>query len=130
MVAKSWWLRGDSMLGKGGKPTDASGRASLDQEQRKNLETLATRMRRIVVGEFPELYLRVNEVRAQFEIAGKGLGKGSVLESEKKLAHALRRLNSAKFCLEVALVEVAEVLELPPEPGAPGRDAPDESPVG
>jgi len=81
-------------------------------------------MRRIVVGEFPELYLRVNEVRAKFEIAGRGLKKGGVVESEKKLAHALRRLNSAKFCLEVALVEVAEVLELPPAAGLPGEDAP------
>ena len=112
------------MFGKGGRSADVHGRASLDESQRQNLETLATRMRRIVVGEFPELYLRVNEVRAQFEIAGKGFKKGGVVESEKKLAHALRRLNSAKFCLEVALVEVAEVLELPPAPGSPGKDAP------
>ena len=103
---------------------DSHGRASLDESQRQNLETLATRMRRIVVGEFPELYLHVNELRAQFEIAGKGFKQGGVVESEKKLAHALRRLNSAKFCMEVALVELAEVLELPPAPGSPGKDAP------
>jgi hypothetical protein len=71
----------------------------------------------------------VNEVRAQFEIAGKGFKKGGVVESEKKLAHALRRLNSAKFCLEVALVEVAEVLELPPAPGSPSEDAPGGEPA-
>ena len=96
------------------------GKATLDDRQRENLEGLAARMRRIVVGEFPELYLRVNEVRAQFEIAGRGLKKGSVVESEQRLEHALKRLNSAKFCLEVALSEVAQVLELPtvaPEPG-------------
>ena len=112
------------MFGIGGRSADVHGRPSLDESQRQNLETLAARMRRIVVGEFPELYLRVNELRAQFEIAGKGLKKGGVVESEKKLAHALRRLNSAKFCLEVALVEVAEVLDLPPAPGSPGEDAP------
>jgi hypothetical protein len=112
------------MFGRGGTSADSRGRASLDDVQRQNLETLATRMRRIVVGEFPELYLRVNEVRAQFEIAGKGLKRGGVVESEKKLAHALRRLNSAKFCLEVALVEVAEVLELPTAPAAPSEEAP------
>ncbi len=117
------------MFGRGGRSADVHGRASLDESQRQNLETLATRMRRIVVGEFPELYLRVNEVRAQFEIAGKGLKKGGVVESEKKLAHALRRLNSAKFCLEVALVEVAEVLELPPAPGSPSEDAPGGEPA-
>jgi len=112
------------MLGKDDKRPDSSGQATLDDEQRTNLGSLAARMRRIVVGEFPELYLRVNEVRAQFEIAGKGLKKGGVVDTEKKLAHALRRLNSAKFCLEVALVEVAEVLELPPEPGTSGREMP------
>ncbi len=116
------------MLGRFGQGPNPSGQASLDDEQRRTLETLAARMRRIVVGEFPELYLRVNEVRALFEIAGKGLKKGGVVESEKKLAHALRRLNSAKFCLEVALVEVAEVLELPPEPGASGRETPNATP--
>jgi hypothetical protein len=88
--------------------------AELDEGQRIVLDTLATRMRSIVVGEFPELYLRVNEVRAQLEIAGKGFKKGKVIEREQRLAHALRRLNSAKFCLEIALVEVAEVLGSPP----------------
>jgi hypothetical protein len=124
MLSDHGRLRGESMFGRGGSSAGAQGRASLDESQRQHLETLATRMRRIVVGEFPELYLRVNEVRAQFEIAGRGLKKGGVVESEKKLAHALRRLNSAKFCLEVALVEVAEVLELPPAAGLPGEDAP------
>lgn len=105
---------------KAGPQTAPQGRATLDGRQRENLEGLAARMRRIVVGEFPELYLRVNEVRAQFEIAGKGLKKGSVVENEQKLEHALKRLNSAKFCLEVALAEVAQVLELPSAP--PGSD--------
>ena len=118
------------MLGRGGKTADSSGRASLDEGERRILETLVTRMRSIVVGEFPELYLRVNEVRAQFEIAARGFKKGGVVEGEKKLAHALRRLNSAKFCLEVALVEVAEILELSPEPGSPGGDAPGGTPAG
>ena len=97
--------------------------AKLDEEQRTVLGNLATRMRHIVVGDFPELYLRVNEVRAQLEIAGKGVKKGGIVESEKKLAHALRRLNSAKFCLEVALVEVADVLDLTDkgEPSSPSR---------
>jgi hypothetical protein len=120
-------LRGDTMAGRAGKPAESSGLAKLDEKQRRHLEALATRMRRIVVGEFPELYLHVNEVRAQFEIAGKGLRRGQVVESEAKLAHALKRLNSAKFCLEVALVEVAEVLELPSAPstsdGSPGMPA-------
>lgn len=103
--------------------TAAGPRATLDEQQRKSLEGLATRMRRIVVGEFPELYLRVNEVRAQFEIAGKGLKRSQIADSEHRLAHALKRLNSAKFCLEVALVEVAEVLELPSVPSAgPGDE--------
>jgi hypothetical protein len=109
-------LRGGTMVGKAGTPAERPRLAKLDEEQRRNLEALATRMRRIVVGEFPELYLHVNEVRAQFEIAGKGLRRGQVVESEAKLAHALKRLNSAKFCLEVALVEVAEVLALPSAP--------------
>ena len=109
------------MVGEAGLSAEASRLAGLDEEQRQNLKMLATRMRRIVVGEFPELYLRVNEVRAQFEIAGNGRKKGGLVENEKKLAHALRRLNSAKFCLEVALVEVAEVLELPGAP-RPSRD--------
>jgi hypothetical protein len=93
----------------------------LDDGQRTVLETLAGRMRGIVVGDFPEFYLRVNEVRAQLEIAGKGLKKGGVFESEKKLEHALRRLNSAKFCLEIALVEVAEVLGSPSAPPRPEK---------
>ena len=101
---------------KEGAAAASQGRATLDDRQRESLEGLAARMRRIVVGEFPELYLRVNEVRAQFEIAGKGLNKGRVVETEQKLEHALKRLNSAKFCLEVALAEVAQVLELPSEP--------------
>jgi hypothetical protein len=105
--------RGDPMMGKPGTPAESDELVKLDEEQRRILDTLATRMRHIVVGDFPELYLRVNEIRAQLEIAGKGLKKGSVVVSEKKLAHALRRLNSAKFCLEVALVEVAEVLGSP-----------------
>lgn len=107
-------------MGKSGTPTESSEIARLDGEQRQVLDTLATRMRRIVVGDFPELYLRVNEVRAQLEIAGKGLKKGGVVVSEQKLAHALRRLNSAKFCLQVALVEVAEVLG-PPAGAEPSR---------
>jgi hypothetical protein len=98
------------MMGKPGTPAESDEFVKLDEEQRRVLDTLATRMRHIVVGDFPELYLRVNEVRAQLEIAGKGLKKSGVVLSEKRLAHALRRLNSAKFCLEVALVEVAEVL--------------------
>ena len=118
------------MFGKGGRSADVHGRASLDESQRQNLEMLAARMRRIVVGEFPELYLRVNEVRAQFEIAGKGLRKGGIVESEKKLAHALRRLNSAKFCMEVALVELAEVLELPRAPESPSENPPENGPAG
>lgn len=109
---------------KAGPQTAPQGRATLDDRQRENLEGLAARMRRIVVGEFPELYLRVNEVRAQFEIAGKGLKKGSVVENEQKLEHALKRLNSAKFCLEVALAEVAQVLELPSEPLGSDPDSP------
>jgi hypothetical protein len=129
MVAETWWMRGEAMLGSGGKPELSSGRASLNDEQRASLETLTARMRRIVVGEFPELYLRVNEVRADFEIAGKGIKKGGVVESEKKLAHALRRLNSAKFCLEVALVEVAEVLELPAAQATSGPDSPGGTPA-
>jgi len=104
---------GDAMMGKPGTPAASTELARLDDEQRRVLDTLATRMRRIVVGEFPELYLRVNEVRAQLEIAGKGRKKGGLVEGEQRLAHALRRLNSAKFCLEVALVEVAEVLGSP-----------------
>jgi hypothetical protein len=102
----------------------AQGGATLDDLQRQNLEGMAARMRRIVVGEFPELYLRVNEVRAQFEIAGKGLKKGRVVETEHKLEHALKRLNSAKFCLEVALAEVAQVLELPPTPAESASNTP------
>ena len=102
--------------------TGAQPRAILNDAQRQSLDGLATRMRRIVVGEFPELYLRVNEVRAQFEIAGKGLKRGQGWESEQKLADALKRLNSAKFCLEVALVEVAEVLELQPGPPTGAAD--------
>ena len=121
-------LRGDPMVGRAGTSAEASRLAALDEGQRQNLEMLATRMRRIVVGEFPELYLRVNEVRARFEIAGKGIRRGGVVESEKKLAHALRRLNSAKFCLEVALVEVAEVLELPAAPTPPRDHESDGSP--
>ena len=105
-------------------PGATQGRATLDDRQRENLEALAARMRRIVVGEFPELYLRVNEVRAQFEIAGKGLKKGSIVENEQKLEHALKRLNSAKFCLEVALAEVAQVLELPSVPLGRDPDSP------
>ena len=102
--------------------TGAAPRAILSDAQRQSLDGLATRMRRIVVGEFPELYLRVNEVRAQFEIAGKGLKRGQVWESEQKLADALKRLNSAKFCLEVALVKIAEVLELQPGASAGAAD--------
>lgn len=105
----------------GGRDSGES-KAALDRQQRESLEGLALRMRRIVVGEFPELYLRVNEVRAQFEIAGKGLKKGPMVETEHRLEHALKRLNSAKFCLEVALAEVAQVLELPPASG--GAEAP------
>jgi hypothetical protein len=116
------------MKAKPGMPTEPTDLAKLDREQRRVLDTLATRMRRIVVGDFPELYLRVNEVRAQLEIAGKGLKKGSVVVSEQKLAHALRRLNSAKFCLEVALVEVAEVLGPPGSAESP-PSAPDSGPV-
>jgi len=120
-------VRGDTMVREAGTPAEPPRLAKLDEEQRRHLEALATRMRRIVVGEFPELYLHVNEVRAQFEIAGKGLKRGQVIESEAKLAHALKRLNSAKFCLEVALVEVAEVLELPSAPstsdGSAGKPA-------
>lgn len=116
-------LRSDTMAGRAGTPAEPSGLAQLDDKQRRHLEALATRMRRIVVGEFPELYLHVNEVRAQFEIAGKGLRRGQVVESEAKLAHALKRLNSAKFCLEVALVEVAEVLELPSAPSTSAKSA-------
>lgn len=108
-------------MAKGKRQTQRESLAGLDETQRAVLDALATRMRRIVVGDFPELYLRVNEVRAQLEIAGKGLKKGGVIDSEAKLAHALKRLNSAKFCLEVALVEVAEVLgstdALPPADG-------------
>jgi hypothetical protein len=111
------------MKAKSSTPTEPAELAMLDEGQRRVLDTLATRMRRIVVGDFPELYLRVNEVRAQLEIAGKGLKKSGVIVSEHKLAHALRRLNSAKFCLEVALVEVAEVLGTlgpgEPEHGSP-----------
>jgi hypothetical protein len=113
---------------KDGAPAAPQGRATLDDRQRDNLEGLAARMRRIVVGEFPELYLRVNEVRAQFEIAGKGLKKGSLVENEQKLEHALKRLNSAKFCLEVALAEVAQVLELPSAPLGGGPEAPSGNP--
>jgi hypothetical protein len=112
------------MMGKPGTRTESSEIARLDGEQHQILDKLATRMRRIVVGDFPELYLRVNEVRAQLEIAGKGPKKGGVVVSEKKLAHALRRLNSAKFCLEVALVEVAEVLGSP-SPAEPSNNLPD-----
>jgi hypothetical protein len=111
------------MMGKPGTPAESGELAELDQEQRRVLDTLAARMRHIVVGDFPELYLRVNEVRAQFEIASKGLNKGGVVVSEQKLAHALRRLNSAKFCLEVALVEVAEALG-PPPPSQPSDSLP------
>ncbi len=118
--AFSW---GDPMMGKPGTPTESAELAKLDEEQRRVLDTLAARMRRIVVGDFPELYLRVNEVRAQLEIAGKGLKKGGGGVSEQRLAHALRRLNSAKFCLEVALVEVAEVLG-PPSPSQPSDSLP------
>jgi hypothetical protein len=105
------------------QPEASAELAKLDVEQRKVLDALSQRMRNIVVGDFPELYLRVNEVRAQLEIAAKGLHKGGVVESEKKLAHALRRLNSAKFCLEVALVEVAEVLG-PPGTAERGSERP------
>ncbi len=110
-------------MAKPGTPTKPSEIAKLDEEQRRILDTLAARMRRIVVGDFPELYLRVNEVRAQLEMTGKGLKKGDVVVSEQKLTHALRRLNSAKFCLEVALVEVAEVIG-PPSPGQPSDNLP------
>ena len=110
------------MKAKAIKPIEATELAQLDEEQRRVLDTLATRMRHIVVGDFPELYLRVNEVRAQLEIAGKGLNRGAVA-SEQKLAHALHRLNSAKFCLEVALVEVAEVVGLPRSPEPPSAPA-------
>ncbi len=110
-------------MAKPDKRSEQNELAKLDEEQRTVLGNLASRMRHIVAGDFPELYLRVNEVRAQLEIAGKGVKKGGVIESEKKLAHALRRLNSAKFCLEVALVEVADVLALPDEgdPSSPSR---------
>jgi len=113
----------EAVMAKLDKRSEQHELAKLDEEQRTVLGDLATRMRHIVVGDFPELYLRVNEVRAQLEIAGKGVKKGGVVESEKKLAHALRRLNSAKFCLEVALVEVADVLDLPDEgePLSPSR---------
>ncbi|MCX6071018.1 MAG: hypothetical protein NTU91_09200 [Chloroflexi bacterium] len=111
------------MMGKPGTTAESDELAKLDQEQRRVLDTLAARMRRIVVGDFPELYLRVNEVRAQLEIASKGIKRGDVVVSEQKLTHALRRLNSAKFCLEVALVEVAEVLG-PPSPSQPSDSLP------
>jgi hypothetical protein len=117
-------LWGDPMMGKPGTSATSAEILKLDEEQRRVLDALASRMRHIVVGDFPELYLRVNEVRAQLEIAGKGLKKGGVVEGEKRLAHALRRLNSAKFCLEVALVEVAEVLGSP-SPAEPSDNFPD-----
>jgi hypothetical protein len=109
------------MIGKPGTPAASTELAKLDEEQRRFLDTPATRMRHIVVAGFPELHLRVNEVRAQLEIAGKGLKKGGVVEGEQRLAHALPRLNSAKFCLEVALVEVAEVLGSP-SPAEPSNN--------
>ena len=111
------------MMARQSTPTEPTELAKLDEEQRRVLDTLATRMRHIVAGDFPELYLRVNEVRAQLEIASKSTKKGAVVVSEQKLAHALRRLNSAKFCLEVALVEVAEVLG-PPSASQPSDDLP------
>jgi hypothetical protein len=104
MVAETWWMWGEAMLGSGGKPELSSGRANLNDEQRASLETLAARMRRIVVGEFPELYLRVNEVPT-FD-RRQGIKKGGVAERKAGMPS---QLNSAKFCFG-GRRPVAEVL--------------------